>query len=153
MRRKSLADAPCPLARGLDEVGEWWSILILRDAFRGLTRFDEFQRSIGIATNILTRRLQTLVDAGLLERRPYQDRPVRYEYRLTDKGRDFLPVVVTLADWGRRWVLPEGAFRFVSTETGRTVEPALIDRNTGAPITAGSIRTEFPNQKDSGEEP
>lgn len=153
MRRKSLADAPCPIARGLDEVGEWWSILILRDAFRGLTRFDEFQRSIGIATNMLTRRLQTLVDAGLLERRPYQERPVRYEYRLTDKGRDFLPVVVTLAEWGRRWVLPEGAFRFVSTETGHTVEPALIDRNTGAPITAGSFRTEFPNQKDSGEEP
>ena len=158
MRRKTLADAPCPIARGLDEVGEWWSILILRDAFRGLTRFDEFQRSIGLATNMLTRRLQTLVDAGLLERRPYQDRPVRHEYRLTGKGREFLPVVVALADWGRHWVLPEGAFRFVSTETGEPVEPLLIDRRTGKPITAGSIRTEFPNaqfpnQKTSGEEP
>ena len=151
MRRKSLADAPCPIARGLDEVGEWWSILILRDAFRGLTRFDEFQRSIGLATNMLARRLETLVDAGLLERHPYQERPVRHEYRLTGKGRDFLPVVVALAAWGSRWVLPEGAFRFVSAETGRPVDPVLIDGNTGRPIAAGSIRAEFPNRNTEGE--
>lgn len=140
MRRKSLTDAPCPIARSLDEVGEWWSILILRDAFRGLTRFDEFQRSIGLATNMLTRRLQSLVEAGLLERHPYQERPVRHEYRLTAKGRDFLPVVVALAAWGSRWTMPDGAFRFVSPDSGRTVDPVVVDRETGEPITAASIR-------------
>lgn len=140
MRRTRLTAVPCPIARGLDEVGEWWSLLILRDAMRGLTRFDEFQRSIGLATNMLTRRLRALVEAGLLEKRPYQERPLRYGYHLTDKGRDFLPVLIAMADWGRRWLLPDGAFQLVDRETGRIVEPVLVDRNTGEPIRADQLR-------------
>ncbi|MBP2300321.1 winged helix-turn-helix transcriptional regulator [Azospirillum picis] len=144
MRRTRLTDAPCPIARGLHEVAESWSLLILRDAMRGLTRFDEFQRSIGLATNMLARRLQTLVEAGLLERRPYQERPPRHAYHLTAKGRDFLPVLVAMADWGNRWLMPDGAFRLVDRETGRTVDPLLIDRNTGRAIRLEGIRSEMP---------
>ncbi|WP_372397820.1 helix-turn-helix domain-containing protein [Azospirillum sp. HJ39] len=148
MRRTRLADAPCPIARSLDEVGEWWSLLILRDAMRGVTRFDEFQRGIGLATNMLSRRLQALVEAGLLERLPYQDRPPRHGYHLTDKGRDFLPVLVAMAGWGRRWLLPDGAFELIDRETGRAVDPVLVDRNTGEPIRPDRLRAAmaFPSQ-------
>jgi len=82
----------CPIARSLERVGEWWSILIIRDALHGFTRFDQFQKSLNIAPNMLTRRLNALVDTGVLERRLYSDRPPRYEYILTEKGRDFRPV-------------------------------------------------------------
>src|SRR4051794_9721287 len=93
MQRKSFGRMACPIARSLERVGEWWSILILRDAFYGLTRFDEFQTSLGIAPNILTRRLNALVEAGLLKRRRYSQRPPRYEYVLTERGLDFRPVM------------------------------------------------------------
>ena len=100
MQRKSFADMTCPIARSLEHVGEWWSMLILRDAFGGTTRFDDFQRSLGIAPNMLTRRLAALVDAGLLERRPYSERPPRDEYVLTERGRDFKPVLTPLVGAG-----------------------------------------------------
>jgi DNA-binding HxlR family transcriptional regulator len=89
MQRKSFGKMACPIARSLERVGEWWSILIIRDALQGLTRFDEFQKSLNIAPNMLTRRLSALIDAGLLERRRYSDRSPRYEYILTERGRDF----------------------------------------------------------------
>src|SRR5437764_7417310 len=109
MQRKSFADMTCPIARSLEHVGEWWSMLILRDAFGGMTRFDEFQQSLGIAPNMLARRLKALVDAGLLERRRYSERPVRDEYVVTARGRDFRPILVALLAWGNRHVAPEGA--------------------------------------------
>ena len=96
MQRKSFARMVCPIARSLERVGEWWSILILRDALHGLTRFDQFQKSLGIAPNMLARRLDALVDAGLLQRRQYSERPPRYEYVLTARGQDFRPVLVAL---------------------------------------------------------
>ena len=102
MQRKSFADMPCPIARSLEQVGEWWSILILRDAFAGKTRFDEFQLSLGIAPNMLTRRLAALVAAGMLERRLYSERPPRHEYVLTERGRDFRTVLLALLDFGHR---------------------------------------------------
>src|SRR3546814_9216212 len=89
MQRTNLGNMQCPIARSLDRVGEWWSILILRDAFAGLTRFDQFQKSLGIAPNMLSRRLNGLVESGLLERRRYNERPPRDEYVLTEVGRDF----------------------------------------------------------------
>lgn len=132
MQRKSFSTMQCPIARGLEHVGEWWSILILRDAFRGLTRFDEFSDSLGIAPNMLTRRLAALVDDGLLERRRYQDHPPREEYVLTARGRDFRPVLIALMDWGNRHFAPEGvASQLVDLETGRPAEPVLVDRATG----------------------
>ena len=89
MQRTSFANFKCPAARALDSVGDWWSIMILRDAFQGLTRFDEFQKSLGVAPNILTRRLAHLVEEGIFEKQLYSERPTRHEYLLTDKGRDF----------------------------------------------------------------
>lgn len=102
MRRKSFSEMSCPVARGLERVGEWWSILILRDALLGATRFDQFAKSLEIAPNMLTRRLQSLVAAGLLERRRYSEHPPRDEYILTAAGRDFQPVIVALYTWGNR---------------------------------------------------
>jgi DNA-binding HxlR family transcriptional regulator len=135
MKRTSFGSMSCPIARGLERVGEWWSILILRDAFAGLTRFDEFQKSLGIAPNMLTRRLNGLVDAGLLERRRYSDHPPRDEYRLTERGRDFRPVVLSLLAWGNRHFASEGAsVVLINRETGATVDPILADPATGRPV-------------------
>ena len=99
MQRKSFDEMICPIARSLERVGEWWSILIFRDAFAGLTRFEEFQKSLGIAPNMLSRRLAALVEAGMLERRRYSERPPRDEYVLTERGRDFHGVLLALMDY------------------------------------------------------
>jgi DNA-binding HxlR family transcriptional regulator len=132
MQHKYLGNLQCPIARSLERVGEWWSILILRDAFQGLTRFDQFQKSLGIAPNMLTRRLNTLVDSGLLERRLYSERPPRYEYVLTPRGRDFRPVLWALVAWGNKHFSPEGeSVVVVDAETGERAEPVLIDKRTG----------------------
>ena len=123
---------PCPIARSLERVGEWWSILILRDAFKGVSRFDQFQKSLGIAPNMLTRRLNTLVDSGLLERRLYSEKPPRHEYVLTDRGRDFRPVLWALVAWGNKHFPPEGlTVAVVDAATGEQVEPVLVDGRSG----------------------
>ena len=135
MHRKSFGSMACPIARSLERVGEWWSILILRDAFYGLTRFDEFRKSLGVAPNMLTRRLNALVEAGMLERHRYQDHPPRDEYLLTARGRDFHPVLLALLAWGNRQFAPEGAsVQIARTDTGTQVDPVVVDRATGQPI-------------------
>src|ERR1700704_4166138 len=135
MQRKHLDSMPCPIARSLERVGEWWSILILRDALHGLRRFDEFQKSLGIAPNMLTRRLNALIEAGLLERHRYSERPPRDEYLPTARGRDFRPVLIALMAWGNRHFAPEGAsVHLIDTKTGAAVDPILVDRATGRPI-------------------
>jgi DNA-binding HxlR family transcriptional regulator len=142
MQRKSFGDMPCPIARSLERVGEWWSILILRDAFTGLTRFDQFQESLGIAPNMLTRRLSALVENGLLERRLYQEHPPRHEYVLTDRGRDFRPVLWALLTWGNKHFAPEGASVIVvDRETGQQADPVLVDRATGKVMTSDRFRS------------
>ena len=98
----------CSVAQCLEIVGEWWSLLIVRDAFLGVTRFDDFQARLGISRNILTQRLNHLVDNGVLRRVPYEDHPPRSEYRLTDKGRDLWHVVTAMRQWGDRWAAPDG---------------------------------------------
>ncbi|HEV2673759.1 MAG TPA: helix-turn-helix domain-containing protein [Aliidongia sp.] len=126
---------PCPIARSLEHVGEWWSILILRDAFHGFTRFDQFQKSLEIAPNMLTRRLNALVESGLLERRRYSERPPRDEYVLTEKGRDFRPVLWSMLAYGNKHFAPEGAtVLLVDNETGAPADPMLVDRVTGRPL-------------------
>src|SRR6516165_5286715 len=143
MRRKSFGNMQCPIARSLERVGEWWSILILRDASLGLTRFDEFQESLGIAPNILTRRLKALVEAGLLERRRYSERPPRDEYVLTEAGRDFRPVLWALLAWGNKHFAPEGAsVVVVDSKTGVEANPVLVDGNSGRPLTAPAFRSD-----------
>jgi DNA-binding HxlR family transcriptional regulator len=136
MQRKSFGKMRCPIARGLERVGEWWSILILRDALHGHTRFDQFQKSLSIAPNMLTRRLNALVLAGLLARRRYSARPPRHEYVLTPRGRDFQPVIVALFAWGNRHFAPEGkSALLVDADTGAQADPILVDRHSGRPIT------------------
>lgn len=135
MQRKSLSGMSCPIARALDRVGEWWSILILRDAFHGLSRFDQFQRSLGIAPNMLVRRLAGLVAAGLMERRPYSEHPPRNDYVLTARGRDFRPVLIVLMDWGNRHFAEDGiASHLVDATTGAAADPVLVDRVSGRPV-------------------
>ncbi|MBP0598621.1 helix-turn-helix transcriptional regulator [Herbaspirillum sp. LeCh32-8] len=135
MERKSFGNMQCPVARTLERVGEWWSILILRDALQGLTRFDQFQKSLDIAPNMLTRRLNTLVDAGMLERRQYSERPPRFEYVLTDLGRDFRTIIVALNAWGNKHFAPEGpSVMLVDRESGKQIDLGLVDRNTGKEI-------------------
>jgi len=144
VQRKSFGTMTCPIARSLERVGEWWSILILRDAFRGLTRFDQFQKSLDIAPNMLTRRLAALVDSGLLERRGYSEHPPRYEYVLTERGRDFRPVLWALLAWGNRHFAPEGpSVVVVDTETGETADPVLVDRRTGKVMVEPAFRSEY----------
>lgn len=136
MQRKRFGLMPCPIARSLERVGEWWSILILRDALHGMTRFDQFQKSLGIAPNMLTRRLNALVESGLMQRRRYSEHPPRDEYVLTALGRDFRPVVVALVTWGNRHFAPEGASVLLTDRaTGAAADPILVDRLTGRPIT------------------
>ena len=115
MRRKSFGEMACPIARGLERVGEWWNMLILRDAFAGISRFDDFQQSLGIAPTMLTRRLNALVENGLLERRRYSERPPRDEYVLTERGTDFRPVLIAIA----------GEDRIVPPRFGRALYDAL----------------------------
>jgi len=135
MQRKNFGNMQCPVARSLERVGEWWSILILRDAVYGLKRFDEFQKSLEIAPNMLTRRLNALVKGGLLKRQRYSDKPPRYEYVLTERGRDFRPVLVSLLAWGNKHFAPEGASVLLADrETGAIAEPVLVDRVSGRPI-------------------
>jgi len=135
MQRKSFSDMQCPIARSLERVGEWWSILILRDAFYGLTRFDEFEKSLDIAPNMLSRRLGALVEEGLLERHLYCEKPPRYEYRLTQRGRDFRPVMLALLAWGNKHFAPEGlSVVLLDTETGAMVDPVLVDSASGKKI-------------------
>ena len=142
MRHKNLGSMSCPIARSLERVGEWWSILILRDALGGLTRFDQFEKSLGIAPNMLTRRLSGLVESGLLERRLYSERPPRYEYVPTDLGRDFRPVLWALLAWGNRNFAPEGeSVVLVNSATGALADPVLVDRTTGDELAAPKYRS------------
>ncbi len=141
MQRKSFEGMQCPIARSLEHVGEWWSILILRDAFLGFTRFDQFQKSLGIAPNMLTRRLHGLVDSGLLERRPYSERPPRDEYVLTERGRDFQPVIWAMLAWGNKHFAPEGeAVVVIDTQTGERAEPVLVDAKSGQKLSRPRFR-------------
>lgn len=142
MQRTSFNNMQCPIARSLERVGEWWSILILRDAFHGLTQFDQFHKSLGIAPTMLTRRLNTLVEAGLLERRRYSEHPPRDEYALTERGRDFRPVLWALLAWGNKHFAPEGpSVLIVDAQTGKPADPILVDRNTGKIMTADGFRS------------
>ena len=132
MQRISFGAIPCPIARALDRVGAWWNILILRDAFRGMTRFDQFQKSLGIAPNILSRRLRGLVEAGLLEKVRYSERPPRDAYELTACGRDFQPVLWAMLAWGNAYFMPKGqAVVLVDGATGLPADPVMMDGNSG----------------------
>ena len=125
MRKASFADMRCSIAQSLEIVGEWWTLLILRDAFLGVCRFDDFVERLGISRNVLTNRLDTLVASGILERHPYDEARGRYDYVLTDKGRALWPVMTALRQWGDEWIYGPGN------------EPLLIEhRSCGCTTTA-----------------
>lgn len=137
---KSICNDSCPIKRSLAIAGDAWSILILRDAYAGLTRFDQLQKSLGIAPTILTRRLAMLTEEGLVEKRRYSERPHREEYLLTAAGRDFLPVLFMIGTWGRQYRGGGELVRFFDAETGTEIKAVAVDEVTWAKIGTRPIR-------------
>ncbi len=144
MQRTSFSDFACSVARTLDVVGEWWSPLILRDVFLGVTRFDKIQEDLGIPRKVLAARLTTLVEHGVLERIPYRDGRIRHEYHLTDKGRDFLTALIALMNWGDRWLAgTEGVpGRAVHTGCGGDMHVHLLCNGCGEEVANTDIHGE-----------
>ena len=138
MPRTDFSQMGCPIARSMEVLGERWAILVMREAFYGTTRFDDFARHLGIASNILSARLKELVEHGMLERVP---EGARHAYRLTEKGRDFFPAFLALKRWSDRWMAPNGpAVRMVERATGQDIAvppPAGAD---GQPLTPEAVR-------------
>jgi DNA-binding HxlR family transcriptional regulator len=131
VRRKSLEGTPCPIARSLDVIGDWWSLLIVRDAFLGRRRFGEFQKSLGLSKNILTQRLRALVADGILAMAPASDGSAYQEYALTPKGRDLHIVIVALRQWGTDHCFD-----------GEACETTLVERATGKPVRKLAVQAE-----------
>ena len=141
MRRKSFEEMNCSVAQTLEVVGEWWSLLIIRDVFLGVTRFDDLQERLGISRNVLTQRLEHLVDHDVLERVPYQTNPVRCDYRLTERGRDLWPVLTAMREWGDRWHAPGGApVELVHTACGHRVHSVLTCSECGGRLEPHGVR-------------
>ena len=148
MRWKELSEEPCSLARSLAVIGDRWTLLVLRESFLGVKRFEDFLKRLGIARRVLTERLTQLVDEGVLEKRPYQDRPVRHEYRLTEKGLGLYPAIVALVHWGDEHYAGEDGppvlhrhktcghdFRSVMTcsECGEVIDPREVEVRAAKP--------------------
>ena len=143
MQLTRLAEWNCSIARTLDVVGEWWTLLILRDAFRGTERFDDFHVSLGMARSVLTARLKKLTDEGVLAKLPYSEHPPRYEYRLTEKGLALFPVIAALLRWGDDWAAgPAGPpVHVVHTACGHAMHAALVCPHCGGEVSAASTRS------------
>ncbi|MFG3615214.1 winged helix-turn-helix transcriptional regulator [Nocardia sp. NPDC047654] len=142
MPKAAFSDIVCSIARTVDAIGERWTPLILRDLFVGLTRFEDLRRDLGIASNVLAARLDALQEYGIVEKRAYQSHPVRYEYLLTECGRDLYPVLAVLITWGDKWLAgAEGPPAVVvHRECGRPTSGVVVCRECGEPLTAGNVR-------------
>jgi len=141
MRRKSFEDVRCSVAQTLEVVGEWWTLLIVRDLFLGVRRFDAIQERLGIARNVLTDRLDHLVARGIVERRPYQEHPVRSDYVLTDKGRALWPVIEAMRTWGDEWEAPYGPpLELVHRGCGHTTHAVQTCAHCGEPLSVRDVR-------------
>lgn len=134
MKKNNYSKSTCPIERAVDCVGDVWSILIMRDAIFGMTRFDQFRKSLGIAPTMLTQRLAALTKHGLLEKKRYSKHPPREEYVLTPAGRDFLPVLAMFGAWGRKHRNKGKLVYVIDTETGKIVKPIVVDAVTGAEL-------------------
>lgn len=136
MERKSFADVPCSIARSLDVFGDWWNPLIIRECLYGVTRFDDLHDWLGIGRNILTKRLDALITAGVLEKRAYSERPPRFEYLLTEKGYDAAVLLLAMMTFGERWAFSAGRepIRLFDKKTGRRVRAVVVDDETGERI-------------------
>lgn len=144
MRLTSLSEMNCSIARTLDVIGEWWTPLIVRDAFRGTRRFDDFQESLGMARSVLTARLRKLTEQGILERREYSGHPPRYEYVLTGKGLALFPVIAALMEWGDTWApSPAGPpVVFVHDSCGNITRPVLTCPHCHGDVTTANTHSE-----------
>lgn len=143
MRRTRFDDAPCPIARTTDVMGDWWTPMVMREAFYGSRRFEEFQERLGVSRATLTQRLTKLVDEDFLTRVEYQANPSRHEYRLTDKGRAFFNVLAAMWRFGEDWLFdPDNPLpvTLAQKDTGEYIHPVVIDKNTGEQIDIRSIR-------------
>jgi len=130
----------CSVARSLELVGDRWTLLIVRDALRGVHRFDDFRARLGVAHNVLSDRLSRLTEVGVLERRRYQRRPDRYEYHLTQQGRDLWPVVMSLLLWGDRYLAPDGPPKLaLHRNCGGRLTPQLTCADCGASLAYGDV--------------
>ena len=141
MQRTDFSQANCPIARTLDLVGEWWSLLIIREAFLGVTRYDDFQQRLGISRNALTDRLKKLVDGGVLTRRPVTPAAKREEYVLTTMGDDLITVVGAMLQWGDRWLILPGQplSRMVEVANGCEVETLRVRSGDGRPLSRAEV--------------
>ncbi len=157
MRRTRFADDSCPIARTVDLMGDWWTPMVMREAFRGRRRFDEFQKALDLSRGVLAQRLGRLVDEGFLERRLYEERPPRYEYVLTQKGREFYSVLAAIWRFGSDWMWPEKGtetpFEILDKDTGKPVRPLVVDEHTGEPIDVRRIRVDFKRPRTSARRP
>jgi DNA-binding HxlR family transcriptional regulator len=142
VRKSSFADMNCSVAQSLEVVGEWWTLLILRDAFVGIRRFDDFVDRLGIARNVLTSRLDTLIGAGVMERRPYDEGRRRFDYVLTEKGRALWPVINALREWGDEWILGAGhePLQLVHLACGEVTNGRIACSCCGETLDARSVR-------------
>jgi len=142
MKRTQFADQPCSVARAMDIVGELWAFMIIRNVFLGVRRFEGLRANLAISRKVLTERLELLVARGILERRPYQDRPPRHEYRLTPMGVDLFPVLMALARWGDRWLAEEkGApIEFVHRKCGEAALARVVCGHCGEDIAAHNVQ-------------
>jgi DNA-binding HxlR family transcriptional regulator len=142
VRRTRFDDWPCPIARVTDLVGDWWTPLVMREAFYGRTRFDDFQEALGCSRAVLAQRLNRLVEEGLLVKVPYEDHPPRYDYRLTEKGRAFWDVLAAMWRWGSDWLWEDEGppVVLVDRDTGEVVRPAVVDERTGRGLDVRRLR-------------
>ncbi len=140
MKRTSVAHLSCSVAQTLDIVGEWWTLLVVRNLMFGQRRFEAIQSDLGIARNILSDRLGTLVEHGIVERIRYQEHPERFEYTLTEKGRDLFPVIAALMAWGDRWQSPNGAPVRLVHACGEAATPTVVCDHCHEPLTLDNVR-------------
>ena len=143
MRRTRFDEWPCPIARTTDLIGDWWTPLVMREAFSGRKRFDEIQEALGIPRAVLTTRLERLCDEGLLRKVPYEEHPPRYEYKLTPKGLAFYDVLAAMWRWGSDWLWDDDdpmPIKLVDRDTGDEVRPVVIDEHTGERIDVRRLR-------------
>ncbi|BBY05774.1 winged helix-turn-helix transcriptional regulator [Mycobacterium noviomagense] len=139
MRQTSFADFHCSLARSLDLIGDWWTPLIIRDLALGLERFDDLAANLGISRNLLTNRLKGLVEANIVERVRYSERPPRDRYRLTAAGRDLVPILIALTAWGDRWAAPPDGPPMLFSHEGHPCTPTVCCSTCGQPLSRDTL--------------
>lgn len=140
MERKSFSDMDCSVAQCLEVVGEWWTMLIVRDAFLGVSRFEDFRQRLGISRNILQQRLTKLVEVGVLQRVPYSEHPPRHDYRLTPKGRDLWPVLMAMRQWGDSHAAPDGPpLQIIHDRCGQVSSQILVCGTCGEAVGPGDV--------------